>query len=920
VSAHSNEITPLDHVKRHALWLLVAFFIALTYFTARNLAEKAGDAKNASMIHDWTETSILVNQLVHELQKERGLSSGLISSQGRNFDVALKEQRLQTDRAILRLDEATQRPGQSAGILALAVRDSLEDMKGLVDLRARVGALKISRDVAVDRYSAFIDDLFDQQMATISTGRIGWIFRQQMAFVFFLQAKEMAGQERALLTAMLSTEDYSPMRMAAYHHIKAVESARLKKFTQLSDAEGVAGLREILRQPYVAEAEHIRRLIVAIGSSNTRLDVRMPSAARWFDLATRKIDAMSAFETTLSEGLLESARVLENEAQLTLWVNSITVLISLALAGGLLVRIREGQAYAEKNLNLATSVFECSAEAIMITDLKGTIVEVNPAFSRITGYTRAEALGQSPALLKSGRHDVAFYNAMWEKLRETGYWEGEVWNRRKNGEIYPGLLSIVEVKDAAGATLNHIAMTLDLTKYKEAEALLERLRTFDPLTGLPNREAWHSTVDQAVANARQRDGQRFTILDLGLDRFKLVNESLGHSVGDQVLVAAAENIKRVLGRHDVAARPGGDRFSILLPDLVEPQEIGAFCERLLTAFAAPVDALGHSLNLSISIGVALFPDDGGDTRSLLKNAETALHRAKDEGRACYTFYSATMNAAGAQLLTLERMLRQALANGEFALVYQPQVDARSGCLVGVEALLRWQNPTLGNVSPVQFIPVAEATGLIVPIGEWVLRESCMQAQLWRENFGADLPVAVNLSARQFRREDLLVTVQLALDHSGLPADLLELEITEGLLMSDPAGAAVIMDGLRWMRIKIALDDFGTGYSSLAYLKNFPLDRLKLDRAFVKDLPENPSDKAITRAVIALGHNLGLQVLAEGVETQAQADFLAASGCDVFQGYFYGKPMTAAQLEQLIQAGGLPLHRPEKNPSADSLPA
>jgi diguanylate cyclase (GGDEF)-like protein len=446
-------------------------------------------------------------------------------------------------------------------------------------------------------------------------------------------------------------------------------------------------------------------------------------------------------------------------------------------------------------------------------------------------------------------------------------------------------------------------MTVDLSKHKETEALLEQLRTFDPLTGLPNRDAWYSVVDQAVANAR-RNTSCFTVLDIGLDRFKRINETLGHSVGDQVLVAAAENIKGVLRRHDIATRPVGDRFSILLPDLFETQAIGAVCEHLLAVFMKPIEVLGHSLTVSISIGVALYPDDGSDTRMLLKNAEAALNGAKEEGRACYVFYSAKMNAVGIQLLMLERMLRQALANDEFTVAYQPQIDAQSRLLVGVEALLRWHNPTLGNVSPVQFIPIAEATGLIVPIGEWVLRQSCEQAQRWRERFGTDITVAVNLSARQFHREDLLATVQLALDQCGLPARLLELEITEGLLMSDPAGAAVIMDGLRWMGIKIALDDFGTGYSSLAYLKNFPLDRLKLDRAFVKDLPDNESDKSIARAVIALGRNLRLQVLAEGVETQAQAEFLAISGCDVFQGYYYGKPMAPEQIEECLLTGKL----------------
>jgi PAS domain S-box-containing protein len=553
VSAPRQETESLDHVKRHAVWLLVGFFVALTYFTGGNLAEKAGDAKNARMIHAWTELSIRINQLVHELQKERGLSSGLLSSAGRYFDVALKDQHALSDRAVARLDATADTPEHSDGVLAIAIRDVLRDMRSLDELRDRIVRLEISREAAVDHYTALIDNLFEQQLATISVGRVGWIFRQQMAFVFFLQAKEMAGQERAQLTAMLTKNDFGPIPMAAYFRIKAVEEARLEKFFQLADREALQGLRDILAQPPVIETEQIRRLVVAVGSSNRPPPPNMPSAARWFELSTRKIDAMSAYETILSERLLQGADTLKNEARAALLWNSLVVLVSLALAGALLLRIRSGKDYAERRLHLAASVFEHNAEAIMITDAAGRIVEINPAFARITGYGRDEAIGQSPGLLKSGRHDAAFYAAMWKKLAESGFWEGEVWNRRKNGEIYPGLLSIAEVRDTEGKTANYIAMTLDLTKYKQAEALLEHLRTFDPLTGLPNRDSWHSAIDQAVANAR-RGADRFAILDIGLDRFKPINESLGHAAGDQVLVAAAENIKHTLRRHDGAHR------------------------------------------------------------------------------------------------------------------------------------------------------------------------------------------------------------------------------------------------------------------------------------------------------------------------------------------------------------------------------
>jgi diguanylate cyclase (GGDEF)-like protein len=466
-------------------------------------------------------------------------------------------------------------------------------------------------------------------------------------------------------------------------------------------------------------------------------------------------------------------------------------------------------------------------------------------------------------------------------------------------------LSIVAVKDIRGEATNYIAMIMDITKRKKAEGQLEHLRTFDPLTGLLGRNAWLSAMDRAVANTPAAD-RKFALLELGLDRFKLINDSLSHAVGDKVLIEAADRIRSVLRRQDVAARPGGDRFSILLEDTYMPRDVDAICRKLLAAFEAPISADAHELHVSISIGVAVHPDDGGDAGTLHSNAEAAMYRTKAEGGGAYKFYSEDMTAEGAQILTLERRLRLALEHREFSLHYQPQVDAADGRLVGVEALLRWNSPDLGSVSPVRFIPVAEETGLILPLGEWVMRQACRDAQLWRERLGIDLPVAVNLSARQFRRQDLLVAVQTVLDETRLASHLLELEITEGLLMADPAGAADVLRGLRAMGVRTALDDFGTGYSSLAYLKIFPLDRLKIDRAFVSDLPEDESDKAIARAVVALGLNLNMEVLAEGVETEAQRKFLAAAGCQVFQGYLHGRPMPAEDLLERIRCGVLRL--------------
>jgi diguanylate cyclase (GGDEF)-like protein/PAS domain S-box-containing protein len=895
--------TPLQRIKRHALWLLVALFFALSYFAIRNLNEKIEEHKNATLIEAWTEISIAFNRLIHELQKERGMSSGFISSGGASFGRDIQLQSHQTDNAVAALRTATRILPADAETLAMLSRGTLAELDQLAGIRARIGELRLSRDAAIDRYDELIAHMFQHLLTTMSVGRVGWIVRQQMAFLFYLQAKEMAGQERALITAMLSANDFGGARMSAYHRIKAIEHYSTENFLRLADENVRAGYLSILEQPFVAEAEQIRRLVFAVGASRAEVHSRMPDAAAWFALATQKIDALSRYEDVLSGRLIASAREIAAGAERSLAINAIVVLVSFGIGVVLLIQIWRGKNLTETNLHLAGEVFSNSVESIIVTDADANIIDVNPAFTRITGYSHAEALGQNPRMLKSGRHDPAFYAAMWERIMRTGSWEGEIWNRRKNGSLYPALLSIATVKDAQDATSHYIAMTVDLSKFKETEALLEQLRSFDPLTGLPNRESWQSAVDLAVAHAR-RSGGGFVVLDIGLDRFKMINESFGHAVGDQVLVAAAEQIKPLLRRHDVAARPSGNHFAILLPDMEDPGQIGAYCERLLAAFAEPLKADGRSLSQSITIGAALYPSDGDNTRTLLQNAESALHAARDEGGARYLFYSTEMNAAGAKLLALEQMLRQALDRHEFTVFYQPQVDARDGALLGVEALIRWNNPELGSVSPVQFIPLAETTGLIVPIGEWVLRVACSHARQWQERFGADIQVAVNLSARQFVQADLLTTVQLALDISGLPSRLLELEITEGSLMSDPAGATAIMQGLRMMGVKLALDDFGTGYSSLAYLKNFPLDRLKLDRAFVTELVTEVHDQAIAQAVINLGHVLDMDVLAEGVETREQSDLLGSFGCDVFQGYLFGRPMSAAQLEEEIAAGRL----------------
>jgi len=554
---------------------------------------------------------------------------------------------------------------------------------------------------------------------------------------------------------------------------------------------------------------------------------------------------------------------------------------------------------ADERLRQAAAVFCNTQEGVTVTDPGGTIVAVNPAVCAITGYAEAELLGRNMRLLQSGRHDAAFYQALWNAVSTAGFWQGEIWNRRKSGEIYPELLTISTVKNEQGEIINYVGTFTDITRLKRSQDELERLAHHDPLTGLPNRLLLLSRLDHALERAR-RHRSTGAVLFLDLDRFKTVNDSLGHPAGDELLNQVARRLRARLRDTDTLARLGGDEFVVVLEDVDSPEHAGTVAQTLIERLTESFELEGgHVVYIGTSIGISLFPTDSNVASDLIQQADTALYEAKENGKGIYRFYRAALTDAANARLALEARLRRGMERDEMVVYYQPLIAIAERRLVGVEALLRWQDPAEGLIPPDRFIPLAEETGLIVPLGDWVLRAACRQLQAWRAAGLRIEVVAVNLSPRQFEQPDLAERIGAILAETGLPARHLELEITEGALMKEAEATLEKLAALKALGVRLAIDDFGTGYSSLAYLKRFPIDKLKVDKSFVTDIPNVPADMEITSAIIGLAKNLKLEVLAEGVETSAQLAFLHEKGCDTAQGYLFARPLAAEQLPKTL---------------------
>ena len=554
---------------------------------------------------------------------------------------------------------------------------------------------------------------------------------------------------------------------------------------------------------------------------------------------------------------------------------------------------------AKNRIKLTEEVLNSASEGVLITNRDGVIQAVNPAFSVITGYAAEEVIGRRPNILKSNHHDKQFYEKLWQGVIADGKWHGEIWNRRRDGEAYPQLTSITAVKEYDNTTSHYIGIFSDISDKKRNEEELRYQADHDALTGLPNRNLFLDRLRQAMAVSR---GDCYLgVVVFGIDFFKKINDSLGPNVGDDLLRELARRSRELFGERHSFSRLGGDEFGFLLDNLGHLEDVAVFWEQNVASLFRSYSLAQTELHISASAGFSLAPLDAEDPMLLFKNAGLAMHRAKENGRGQYQFFGTAMGEEAARRLHLENEMRLALEKGDFQLFYQPKVDLRQGNVVGMEALIRWQHHEFGFVSPLDFIPVAEETGLIIPLGRWIMDQACRDAKHWLDQ-GHDLKISVNLSVKQFQDPGLIEAIEQALRANALPPENFEAEVTESMMMGNMVQIIETLRQLKGLGISVSVDDFGTGYSSLSYLKKLPVDVLKIDQSFIRELTPDSEDAAIVEAIIAMGKSLKLGLIAEGVEERAHVDFLQARGCDQMQGYYFSKPLSAQDFTALLAAG------------------
>ncbi|WP_100331375.1 putative bifunctional diguanylate cyclase/phosphodiesterase [Bacillus xiapuensis] len=549
----------------------------------------------------------------------------------------------------------------------------------------------------------------------------------------------------------------------------------------------------------------------------------------------------------------------------------------------------------EEWLNFAKKILEDINEGVMVADENGLILSVNPAFQIVTGYQEDEVIGKNPNILQSGIHNKDFYRKLWEKVHEEGVWKGEIWNKRKNGEVFPEWLTLSSIKNEEGEVTNYIGVFTDISFQKEAERELQKLAHSDRLTGLANRYAYKKRMDALLATSGAYD-QRLAILFLDLDRFQQINDSYGHEAGDRLLSEVALRLKKLLKNKDLLARIGGDEFAITLANINHPREAFTLAGRIIEVLSVPFWIQQQETYMSTSIGISFFPEDGANFDELLRSADKAMYKAKQQGRNRFTVYHNELDTNDVKTITMERELRKAIQRQELYLMYQPQINVKSGEISGAEALLRWKSRVFGEVSPGDFIPLAEEIGLIVPIGEWIMSQVCHDFKQVEMAGFSDFSFAVNISPLQFLQETFIDRLMYIIEKENVPPKSIELELTESTIMPNAKESIRKLNDLKSRGFQISIDDFGTGYSSLSYLTRFPLNRLKIDRSFIQGITNSQEDLSVVRAILTMAHSLELGAVAEGVESSEQLLILKEEQCDFVQGYYYSKPL---RLEALI---------------------
>ncbi|WP_319760470.1 EAL domain-containing protein [Maridesulfovibrio sp.] len=561
-------------------------------------------------------------------------------------------------------------------------------------------------------------------------------------------------------------------------------------------------------------------------------------------------------------------------------------------------KLKELVEHQTEQLNLAAEIFKHSSEGVTITDSKNTIIYVNQAFTTITGYSQEEAIGQSPSLLKSDRHDSSFYGLIWSAIKNTGSWEGEIWNRRKNGELFPEWLSISTITSTTGEIKHYIAVFRDISEAKAKQKQIQHQAYHDALTGLPNRELLIDRLRKAIISSKNNN-KYLALLFIDIDNFKNINDSFGYVVGDNLLKKVAARIKGFINKIDTVARPGGDEFVIMLKEVKEKHDVVIMANSIIKLFSRAFTIKSQPVTLTPSIGIAVYPDDGDTAHELVRNADTAMFKAKQEGRNSYHLFTAGLTALARKRISLENELRKTVWEKNLTVFYQPKVSLLTDKIIGMEALVRWIKPDGRIISPAEFIPLAEETGLIIPIGEQVLETACLDTIALNKRFNTNLKVSVNLSLRQFKQKNLLQTILDIITKTSIDPSCLDLEITESTVMDDIEQTKKTLDKLADSGITLSIDDFGTGYSSMAHLKNLPMHVLKIDQSFVSGLPHNTSDKKIVKAIISLAKSFDLSTVAEGIETYEQCTYMKELGCDIMQGFYYSPPVPIDKFSTLL---------------------